>query len=70
MTLFLFLSSQLLLGESGGGAHIQECFCVPQAPVFCLHSEKDDNCLHFPLPTVRLEEGDGWEGALELQASL
>lgn len=71
----LILSSRLLLRERVcvvvGGGVVQESFCVPlQAPVSCLHSEKDDNCLHFPLPTVRLEENGGWEGASELQASL
>lgn len=52
-----------------GAGGVQESFCVPQSPVSCLHSEKDDNCLHFSLPTVRLEEDNGWEGASELQAS-
>lgn len=49
-----------ILGEClGGGGGVRESFCVPQAPVSCLHSENDDNCLRFPLPTVRLEEDNG-----------
>lgn len=66
---FIFILTATPRRVLGEGGVVQESFCVPQAPVSCLHGEKDDNCLHFPLPTVRLEEDNGWDGASELQAS-